>query len=110
MSVPVDAGAFSLKVIEDYNWRIKEITDLRVIIRYSGDLYSAVARKAALALLYAHWEGHVLFVAETYLKYIARKKQKFSRLMPSLQAAKLSSFISVLADPTRLYLIAIKDR
>ncbi|MTV16623.1 MULTISPECIES: MAE_28990/MAE_18760 family HEPN-like nuclease [Bradyrhizobium] len=57
------------------------------------DLYSPVARKAALALLYAHWEGHVLFVAETYLRFIAKKKQKFSQLMPSLQAVKLASFI-----------------
>jgi hypothetical protein len=93
MSAPVDVGAFSLRVTEDYTWRIREISDLKVIIRYSGDLYSPVARKAALALLYAHWEGHVLFVADTYLKFLARKKHKFSQLMPSLQAVKLGSFV-----------------
>jgi HEPN superfamily protein len=93
MSAPVDSGAFSLRVTEDYTWRIREISDLKVIIRYSGDLYSPVARKAALALLYAHWEGHVLFVAEAYLRFIARKKQRFSQLMPSLQAVKLASLI-----------------
>ncbi len=93
MSAPINEDAFSEVVTQDYNWRIKEISDLKVIVRFSGDLYAPVARKAAVALLYAHWEGHVQFVAETYLRFIARKKHRFSKLMPSLQAVKLASLI-----------------
>jgi hypothetical protein len=44
-------------------------------------------------LQYAHWEGHVLFVAEAYLRYIAKRKLRFSALMPSLQAVRLTSHI-----------------
>lgn len=85
-----DPDAFSALVIEDFNWRIKEISDLRQVITLAGDLYGSVARKAALALIYAHWEGYVVFVATTYLAYVAKRKRTFSALMPSLHAVNLS--------------------
>jgi hypothetical protein len=90
---PYDPSGFSLLVTEDYTWRVREISDLKQVIRLSGQSYGSVARKAALALVYAHWEGYVLFVASAYLSYIAMRKLKFATLMPSLQAVRLSSNI-----------------
>jgi hypothetical protein len=88
-----DPAGFSLLVTEDYTWRVREISDLKQVIRLSGPSYGSVARKAALALVYAHWEGHVLFVAGAYLSYIAKRKLKFATLMPSLQAVRLTGHI-----------------
>jgi hypothetical protein len=85
-----DPSGFSLLVTEDYTWRVREISDLKQVIRLSGESYGSVARKAALALVYAHWEGYVLFVASAYLSYIAKRKLRFSTLMPSLQAVHLT--------------------
>ena len=93
MSQPYDIDSFSQYVTDDFNWRVKEISDLKQIILQSGNLYSLVARKAALALIYAHWEGHVHFVTEAYLKYIAKRKYKFSKLAPCFQAVQLTSNI-----------------
>jgi hypothetical protein len=88
-----DPTGFALLVTEDYTWRVREISDLKQVIRLSGASYGSVARKAALALVYAHWEGHVLFVASAYLSYIAMRKLKFSTLIPSLQAVRLTGHI-----------------
>ena len=93
MSQPYDIDTFSQYVTDDFNWRVKEISDLKEVVLRSGDIYSLVARKAALTLVYAHWEGHVHVVTEAYLKYIAKRKFKFSKLIPSFQAVHLTSQI-----------------
>lgn len=93
MSHAYDAETFTGVVTDDFNWRVKEISDVREIVSLSGPLYSDVARKAALALTYAHWEGHVHLVAEAYLKYVALRKRPFAALTPSFQAVYISSKI-----------------
>jgi hypothetical protein len=62
-----DPDSFTIVVTEDFTWRVKELSDLKQVIRLSGNSYAPVARKAALALVYAHWEGYVVFVAAAYL-------------------------------------------
>ncbi|MGA3309126.1 MAG: MAE_28990/MAE_18760 family HEPN-like nuclease [Xanthobacteraceae bacterium] len=93
MSQPYDIDSFSQYVTDDFTWRVREISDLKEVILLSGSSYSLVARKAALTLIYAHWEGHVHFVTEAYLKYIAKRKFKFSKLIPSFQAVQLTNNI-----------------
>jgi HEPN superfamily protein len=88
-----DPDSFTMVVTEDFTWRVKELSDLKQVIRLSGTSYAPVARKAALALVYAHWEGYVVFVAGAYLTYIAKRKRVLSTLMPSLHAVSLTSHI-----------------
>jgi hypothetical protein len=90
---PFDPDSFTLVVTEDFTWRVKELSDLKQVIRLSGPSYAPVARKAGLALVYAHWEGYVVFVAGAYLTYIARRKRTLSTLMPSLHAVCLTGHI-----------------
>lgn len=94
MSQPYTISEFSQYVTDDFNWRVKEISDLKKVIQLSGATYSSVARKAALTLIYAHWEGHVHFVTVAFLKFIARKKIKFGKLIPSFQAVKMTSHMT----------------
>ncbi|WP_454624008.1 MAE_28990/MAE_18760 family HEPN-like nuclease [Bradyrhizobium cenepequi] len=88
-----DPDSFTILVTEDFTWRVRELSDLKQVIRLSGSSYAPVARKAALALVYAHWEGYVVFVAAAYLTYIAKRKPLLSKLMPSLHAVSLTSHI-----------------
>jgi MAE_28990/MAE_18760-like HEPN len=88
-----DPDSFTIVVTEDFTWRVKELSDLKQVIRLSGNSYAAVARKAALALVYAHWEGYVVFVAAAYLTYIAKRKRVLSSLMPSLHAVSLTGHV-----------------
>jgi hypothetical protein len=93
MSQSHDIDSFSRYVTDDFTWRVKEISDLKEIIYRSGTAYSIVAHKAALALVYAHWEGYVHCVTDAYLKYIAKRKYKYIELVPSFQAVGLTSNI-----------------
>lgn len=93
MSRSYDVETFSQAVTDDFNWRVKEISDVKEVVILSAPHYSEVARKAALALTYAHWEGHVHLVAEAYLKYIALRKRTFASLVPSFQAVHITSKI-----------------
>lgn len=88
-----DPDSFSQRITEDFTWRVKEISDLKQVVKLSGGSYGSVARKAALALIYAHWEGYVLFVATSYLSYIAQRKRPLSSLMPSLRAVGLGNHV-----------------
>lgn len=90
---PFDPESFSLVATEDFTWRVRELSDLKQVIRLSGNTYAGVARKAALALVYAHWEGYVVFVAGAYLTYIAKRKRVFADLMPSLCAVSLAGHV-----------------
>jgi len=88
-----DPDSFTVLVTEDFTWRVRELSDLKQVIRLSGNSYAPVARKAGLALIYAHWEGYVVFVAAAYLTYIAKRKPVLARLMPSLHAVSLTGHI-----------------
>ena len=88
-----DPDSFAIAVTEDFTWRVRELSDLKQVIRLAGNSYAPVARKAALALVYAHWEGYVVFVAGAYLTYVAKRKRVLSSLVPSLHAVSLTSHV-----------------
>lgn len=108
MTIAHDPHAFSMKVTEDYTWRVREISDLKQIVRVSGASYSSVARKAALTLLYAHWEGHVLFVAEAYLQYVAIRKPKMRTLIAPFRAIKLGGMVKEWQEQRDLIILRMK--
>jgi hypothetical protein len=81
------------KVAAEISWRRKELTDLRDVVQSS--VVSRTRReamtRAAVALLYAHWEGFVKAVAEDYLKFVAMQRCKHSELSGNMLAIVLRS-------------------
>jgi hypothetical protein len=55
---------------EDLAWRRKEITTLKLMVSSSRTHESTILIKAAIALFYSHWEGHVKHCALVYLQYL----------------------------------------
>lgn len=64
----------------DITWRIREISDLKSAVRNADGSAKPTLLRATVALLYAHWEGHVRFSAQRFLSHIALRKLKFSSL------------------------------
>jgi hypothetical protein len=93
MSKFVSDATFSTYLTDDFNWRLKEITDLRKIAASVGDGYEVAARKAGIALLYAHWEGYIKFVGEAYVKYVAVRKLKIDLLVDEFLAVEISGIL-----------------
>lgn len=55
---------------EDLVWRKREITSLKFLLNRTRKSDESVLFKAAITLMYAHWEGHVKFCSHAYLNYL----------------------------------------
>ena len=84
---------FSTYLTEEFNWRVKEISDVRRAADDQSRGYETGVRKAALALTYAHWEGYVKFSAEAYLKYISARKFRYDQLTSQFAAIEVPKII-----------------
>ena len=80
MSKPYTEADFSAQAIEDRNWRIKEISDLKSAIGRSDDNLRRVLLRAMVTVCYAHWEGYVRFSARKYLEYVALRRFQYKDL------------------------------
>ncbi|WP_423210585.1 MAE_28990/MAE_18760 family HEPN-like nuclease [Paracoccus yeei] len=71
---------FSQRLTEEISWRLRELSEL---VRACSD-GSAVRRdtisRAALPLLYAHWEGYFVVSANAYLNFLTTKRLAISML------------------------------
>jgi hypothetical protein len=74
-------------------WRRRELTDLRFLVESveGNRTREAVVTRAAVALLYAHWEGFVKAAAEIYLQFVAMQRCRNSELTDSMLAIALRS-------------------
>lgn len=81
------------KVAEDHIWRRKELTELKALVQTSqGDiLRSRVLIRAAVALLYAHWEGFVKKSSTHYLEYVASHRLPYKNLATNFVGLTLKS-------------------
>lgn len=81
------------KIAQDLVWRRKELTDLRALVQeFRNDtLRSRVLIRAAVALLYAHWEGFVKTSSSYYLEYVASHRLPYGRLAANFVGLTLKS-------------------
>lgn len=80
MSKPYSEADFSAQITEDRNWRMKEISDLKVAIRRGDENLQRVLLRALVAICYAHWEGYVRFSARKYLEHVALRRFQYRKL------------------------------
>ncbi|MFT7561690.1 MAG: hypothetical protein ACI93R_003619 [Flavobacteriales bacterium] len=89
---------------KDLSWRKKEITTLKFLIGGSRDHEKLILKRAAITLMYSHWEGHLKKSAIVYLEYLNHKNLKQSDMTENFsqicigsefdKGTKLSSFKS----------------
>lgn len=80
MSKPYTESEFSAQITADRNWRIREISDLKLAIRRADDNLRKVLLRALVAICYAHWEGYVKFSARKYFEHIALRRFPYDAL------------------------------
>jgi hypothetical protein len=69
-----------LELDEGLAWRKKEMSALRFAVQNSADSDQPFMIRAAIALIYAHWEGYIKDVATRYLKYVGKRRLRYSEL------------------------------
>lgn len=76
---------------EEFAWRRKELTAIWNDVKSSKPKSRSARTRAAVAILYAHWEGFVKAASEAYLAYVAGKRLKYSELNEGFLALCLRS-------------------
>jgi hypothetical protein len=54
----------------EFSWRLKEIASLKIVVRTSDHISKSTAVRAAIPLLYGHWEGFIKKSSTHYLDYV----------------------------------------
>lgn len=80
-------------ISDDFSWRKKELSIVRSRVDLAKPKQINTEIRAALLLLYAHWEGFNKTACDTYLEYVKQLKLKYSELSPNLLALSMKSEI-----------------
>lgn len=84
---------------EEFAWRRKELTLLLGDVRSAGEKDRSARIRAAIAMLYAHWEGFIKVASEEYVSYVAMKRLHHADLCAGfLSLALRSKFNEFLKD------------
>jgi hypothetical protein len=63
---------------EDLAWRKREFTTLKFMIASARKNQKEVLIRAGITLMYSHWEGHIKYASEIYLRYLNHCAPKYS--------------------------------
>lgn len=64
----------------DISWRVKEMANLKLWLRSPRPTSLSTAVRAAVPLLYAHWEGFVKSSAVGYVNYVSCQRRRYDEL------------------------------
>lgn len=68
------------RIQDDIVWRIRELTELVRACNEATAVRQDALLRAAVPVMYAHWEGHFVYAANAYLNFIADKRVLISLL------------------------------
>jgi hypothetical protein len=79
----------SSRLDEDKIWRIRELTELVRACAEADTIRQDALVRAAIPVLYAHWEGYFVFSTNAYLNFVAEKRRMLSVLRDEFWALTL---------------------
>ena len=86
---------------EALKWRKRELTFLKSQLGRSRREYEKrIFLRAAICLLYAHWEGFIRQATTAYISYVATRGQRLRDLTPNFVALGLRGMISSAGNST----------
>mgnify|MGYP000892156171 CR=1 FL=1 len=65
---------------EDFVWRIREISEMKISVRTAKANRDKTLVRAGIALLYAHWEGFIKNASQYYLEFVASQRLPYKDL------------------------------
>ncbi|MGT2509750.1 MAE_28990/MAE_18760 family HEPN-like nuclease [Cupriavidus basilensis] len=82
----------------ELGWRVKEIADMKSAVKQSRYLSEKTVVRAALALLYAHWEGFVKCAVTGYVSYVNYQGLTYAELRSCFVVFGLKKALHDLAE------------
>lgn len=65
---------------KEFSWRLKEIASLKIVVKTSDKLSKKTAVRAAIPLLYGHWEGFIKNSSTYYLEFVNGQSLTYKEL------------------------------
>jgi hypothetical protein len=81
----------------EMSWRIKEISDFKLIAKRQPATSNTFTR-AGVALLYAHWEGFIKIASEAYLNFVDNQGHIYRDLKTCFAVFGLKGRLALLSD------------
>ena len=78
---------------EDLEWRKRELDTLKRMVERARPHEKVFLLRAAVCVLYAHWEGFVRSAAESYASFVAAQGLRYRDLTPNFVALGLRTEI-----------------
>ena len=83
---------------DELAWRKKELTTLKFMLGERRQHEKALLLRAAICVLYAHWEGFVKAAASGYVSFVITRGLRYRDLTPNFAALGLRSEISTAGE------------
>lgn len=78
----------------DRAWRRQELTNMKAMIYQSRNSNNSILIRSAILLLYAHWEGYIKKVCESFFYYLNFKGHKYEELKPNFIALGIAEMFN----------------
>lgn len=75
---------------QDLAWRRREFTTLKFMVNSSRKHEKRILMRASIAMLYAHWEGHIKFCSQVYILYLKRLAPSYKQMTDNFIQMSLS--------------------
>jgi hypothetical protein len=106
MKPPRTADQLQERLDEDFAWRIQEISAIRKSIRSASGRGQLALLRAAVPLLYAHWEGFIKTAASRYAGYISSIGIRHGEAKTNLAGLKALTYVRQLHPITKRIFVA----
>lgn len=84
-----DQNELTDRLDRDIAWRKRELVNLSTMVQRERRHTQATVLRAAVCLLYAHWEGFMRYAARSYLEYLSNRRLKYGELRRNFLALGL---------------------
>src|SRR5262249_4961642 len=93
-------GQLQQEMADEFAWRKRELHNLKSLVHGNEKTPARdMCIRAAVTLLYAHWEGFIKRIAECYLEFVARQQLRNEELPANFIAMAILRLVAV-ASPT----------
>ncbi len=88
---------------KEFAWRKKELHSLKSLVIDNQNTHSLDMHiRAAVTLLYAHWEGFVKQTSRFYLEFVGRKRLRHEELSPNFLALAISRLVRTVGSGSKI--------
>jgi hypothetical protein len=88
---------------EEFAWRKVELSALKsLVIANQTPRTRDLCQRAAVTILYAHWEGFIKKIGTLYVRFVSDQQLKHSELSPCFMAVAMSSMIQEVGASSKI--------